>query len=337
MRVLVIGGTLFIGRALVNELVKAGHEVSILHRKPEHDLGKKIANVQADRNDAESLRSALAGKSFDAIFDNVYDWERGTTAAQVEATARLAGDRLQRYVFMSSVAAYGDGLNHHEGDALVPDDYPDAYARDKAMSERVLFRMHQRSKFPAVTLRPAFVYGPGNPYYREAFFWDRLRDNRPVILPGDGRRLMQFIHVDDVVSACISVLTTPEAVGHAFNMGNPRAISQVEVVDALAAAAGKDPEYVRLPRERMLRAGGHPKGPKLYFGMYFDMPPITMVINKTQRVLKLMPIDFLQGLKDTYRWYTRKHPFPPPDYAFENELIATARDSDVDPDQAIIT
>ena len=330
MRVLVIGGTLFIGRSLVTELVKAGHEVSILHRKPEHDLGKKIANVQADRNDAESLRSALAGKSFDAVFDNVYDWEHGTTAAQVEATARLAGDHLQRYVFMSSVAAYGDGLNHHEGDALVPDDCPDAYARDKAMSERVLFRMHQRSKFPAVTLRPAFIYGPGNPYYREAFFWDRLRDNRPVILPGDGRRLMQFIHVDDLVGACMSVLNTPDAVGHAFNMGNPRALSQLEVVDALAAAAAKEPTYVRLPRERILRAGGHPKGPKLYFGMYFDMPPITMVINKAQRVLKLTPVDFSQGLKDTYRWYTRKHPFPPPDYAFENELIATVRDSDVD-------
>lgn len=324
MQILVIGGTLFIGRPLVTELVKAGHDVSILHRKPEHDLGKKIANIQADRNSPESLKSALAGKRFDAVFDNVYDWERGTTANQVEATARLTGDRLQRYVFMSSVAAYGDGLNHHEGDALAADDHPDTYARNKAMSERALFRLHQRDRFPAVTLRPAFVYGPGNPYYREAFFWDRLRDNRPIILPGDGRRLMQFIHVDDLVDACMNALTTPDAVGHAFNVGNPRPLSQVEVVDVLALAAGKEPNYVRFSREKVLRAGGHPMGPKLYFGMYFDLPPITMVINKAQRLLKLQPIDFSQGLKDTYRWYMRKHPFPPPDYTFENELIATA-------------
>lgn len=304
--------------------MKAGHEVSILHRKPRHDLGKKVANIQADRNDIASLKSALADRHFDVVYDNVYDWERGTTAAQVEATARLAGDRLQWYVFMSSVAAYGDGLNHHEGDALAPDDHPDVYARNKAMSERALFRMHQRNKFPVVTLRPPFLYGPGNPYYREAFFWDRLRDNRPIILPGDGRRLMQFVHVQDLVNVCLQIINMPETVGHAFNVANARALTQVETVEALAAACGKEPSFVRFPRERILRAGGHPMGPKLYFGMYFDMPAITMVINKAQRMLKFKPIDFGIGLKETYRWYTRKRPFPAPDYTFEDSLIATA-------------
>ena len=41
------------------------------------------------------------------------------------------------------------------------------------MSERILFRLHQRNGFPAVTMRPPYIYGPGNPFYREAFFWDR--------------------------------------------------------------------------------------------------------------------------------------------------------------------
>ena len=133
----------------------------------------------ADRNDAAALQGGPAGHRFDVVFDNVYDWERGTTAAQVEGTARACGDRLPRYIFMSSVAAYGDGLNHHEGDPLAPDNHPDSYVRNKAMSERALFRMHQRNGLPVVTFRPPFVYGPENPYYREAFFWDRLRDNRP--------------------------------------------------------------------------------------------------------------------------------------------------------------
>ena len=57
MKVLVIGGTLFIGRTLVQELLKAGHEVSVLHRKPEHDLGKKVLNLQADRNDAVQIKA----------------------------------------------------------------------------------------------------------------------------------------------------------------------------------------------------------------------------------------------------------------------------------------
>ena len=308
---------------LVPALLKAGHEVAILHRKPKHGLGKKVGNIMADRNDPESLKSALTGKSFDVVYDNVYDWERGTTAMHVEGTAK-AFPRLHRYVFMSSVAAYGDGLNHHEGDALAPDDHPDAYVRNKAMSERALFRMHQRNGFPSVTLRPPFVYGPGNPFYREAFFWDRLRDNRYVILPGDGRRLMQFVHVRDIVYACMKVLEIPDSVGHAFNLGNPRPLTQVEAVETIALAAGKEMKFVRIPRERIHRAGGHPMGPKLYFGTYYDMPAITMVVNKAQRVLKLKPIDFLTGLKEEYRWYLRTKPFPKPDYSFEDTLIAAA-------------
>ena len=60
MKVLVIGGTLFIGRLLVEELLKAGHDVAVLHRKPKHDLGRRVENIMADRNDADSLREALS-------------------------------------------------------------------------------------------------------------------------------------------------------------------------------------------------------------------------------------------------------------------------------------
>ena len=136
MKVLVIGGTLFIGRSLVGELVKAGHEVTVLHRRRTHDLGKKVANIQCDRNDPDATQRALRNTRFEIVLDNVYDWERGTTASQVEATVRACGDHIERYIFMSSVAAYGDGLNHHEGDALAPDNHPNAYARNKATSER---------------------------------------------------------------------------------------------------------------------------------------------------------------------------------------------------------
>ena len=326
-RVLVIGGTLFIGRLLVKELLKAGHDVTVLHRTPKHDLGKKVGNLVADRNDPAAVRSALAGRSFDVVYDNAYDWERGTTADQVEATARAAGNKVQRYIFMSSVAAYGDGLNHHEGDALAPDDHADAYVRNKARSERSLFRMHQRSGFPVVTLRPPYIYGPGNPYYREAYFWDRIRAGRAIILPGDGRRLMQFVHVQDLVNACLKAMQTPEVAGHAFNIANARPLTQFELVDVLSQAAGRETKFVRIPREKILRAGGHPMGPKLYFGMYFDMPAITMVANKAQRMLKFKPVDFSEGLKETYRWYLRHNAFEKPDYEFEDSLIATAHPS----------
>jgi len=324
LNVLVIGGTLFIGRMLVAELLKAGHKVTVLHRKPGHDLGKRVGELIADRNDPAAMREALARDNFDIVLDNVYDWERGTTGAQVEATARACRDGLRRYIFMSSVAAYGDGLNHHEGDALAPDDHSDAYVRNKAMSERALFRLHQRCGFPVVTLRPPFLYGPGNPFYREAFFWDRLRDKRPIIMPGDGRRLMQFVYVRDLVGACLRAIDEPSAVGHAFNVANLRPVTQTEAVEAFAAASGKKAEFIRVPRERVLRMGGHPMGPKFYFGQYFDIPPITQVVSKAQRVLGFRPTGFAEGLKETYRWYLRHHNHAAPDYAFEDKLTAMA-------------
>ena len=322
MNVLVIGGTLFIGRLLVSGLLKAGHEVTVLHRKPAHDLGRRVRNIMADRNDTASMKAILEREKFEVVFDNVYDWQRGTTASHVEATARACQAKLHRYVFMSSVAAYGDGLNHHEGHALAPDDHPDAYIRNKAMSERTLFRLHQRDGFPVVTIRPPYIYGPGNPFYREAFFWDRMRDNRSIIIPGDGRRLMQFVYVKDLVGACLRAMEEKTAIGHAFNIANPRPVTQADLVHALAKAAGKKAGVIRLPRERIFHAGGHPLGPKLYFAVYFDMPPITQIVTKAQRILKFKPTDFDQGLKETYRWYLRHHSREPRDYRFEDELLA---------------
>jgi nucleoside-diphosphate-sugar epimerase len=322
MTVLVIGGTLFIGRALVQELLKAGHEVTVMHRKPKHDLGRRVHNLQADRNDPAQVREALETRRFEIVFDNVYDWQRGTTAAQVEATVRACGDRLTRYVFMSSVAAYGDGLNHYEGDPLAPDNHPEPYVRNKAMTERLLFRLHQRTGFPVTTFRPPFVYGPGNPFYREAFFWDRLRADRPIITPGDGHRLMQFVYVRDLVQACMRAIQHPGAAGEAFNIGNDKPLTQVDVVRALATAAGRKANMVRVPRERIQEAGGSVMGEPAYFGEYLDLPPITMNVTKVTRVLGIRPTPFDQGLRETWRWYQRRARRASIDFTFEDKLLA---------------
>ena len=325
MKVLVIGGTLFIGRRLVDELLKAGHEVAILHRKPKHDFGRRVENLMADRNDADALRDALGSRRFEAVFDNVYDWERGTTAQQVEATVRAAGNRLTRYVFMSSVAAYGDGLNHKESDPLAPDYSADVYARHKATTERLLFRMHQRDGLPIVTFRPPFVYGPGNPFYREQFFWDRLRAGRPIIIPGDGHRLMQFVYVTDLVQAMVRSIEESRAVGEAFNIGDAKPLTQVEVVEKFARVAGVEPTLVRVPRDVIAANGGSVFEPPYYFGEYFDLPPITENMGKTTRILKVKPTPFETGLKETYKWYARNYKGPAPDYTFEDKLMSAAR------------
>lgn len=295
-----------------------------MHRRPKHDLGRRVENIQADRNDVEAVRAAIRGRGFEVVFDNVYDWERGTSAAQVEAAVQSCGDRLTRYLFMSSVAAYGDGLNHHESDALAPDDEDEPYARNKAMTERMLFRLHARTGFPIVTFRPPYIYGPGNPFYREAFFWDRLREKRPIVLPGDGHRLMQFVYVKDLIAVMMRAMTEPNADGEAFNVANEKPLTQLETVQAISAAAGKRANLVRVPREKIVELGGNPLGQPAYFGEYFDMPAITMVVNKARRILGMQPTPFDQGLKETYRWYLKKGKRAKIDYTFEDQLIEAA-------------
>lgn len=325
LRVLLIGGTGFIGRLLVAELLRKDHQVTVMHRRSKHTFSKRVGNLVADRNDAASVKKAIGSTRYDAVYDNAYDWERGSTGAQIEATAQLFEGHVGRYIFMSSVAAYGDGLNHHEGDALAPDDHNNSYIRNKAMSERALFRMHQRSGFPVVTLRPPYIYGPENPFYREAFFWDRYRAGRPVILPSDGHRLMQFIFVKDLVSVAVKVLEQRNAIGHAFNVANAKAVTQNELVHELAKAANvKEPLIISVPRDKIVSLGGQAIGDRLYFGQWLDMPAITQVITKAQRMLTFRPTDFPTGLKLTYKHYLKKRSYPKPDFSFEDEVLARA-------------
>jgi nucleoside-diphosphate-sugar epimerase len=327
VKALVIGGTQFIGQYLIPELLKAEHDVTILHRKPKHAYGKKVSNITCDRNDPEEIKQAISGRRFEIIFDNVYDVERGTSAAQVEAAVHACGDRLVRYVFMSSISAYGDGLNHYEDDPLAPDDHHDPYIRHKAMTERMLFRLHQRTGFPVTTFRPPFIYGPENNYYREQFFFDRLKLNRPIVVPGDGGRLMQFVYIKDLITAMMKAIAEPAASGEAFNIGNDRPITQMELVQALAKAANKKLTIAKVPRDRIIEAGGSPAGDPAYFGQYFDLPPITEAMGKLKRMLKVQVTPFDQGLRDTFLWYQRKKKATKLNTDFEDKLIALAQNS----------
>ena len=323
-RALVIGGTLFIGRALVEQLLARGDDVVIMHRGAETPFGDRVGEIRCDRNDVAAVTAALAGERFDVVYDNVYDWQRGTTAEHVSAAARAASPGLRRYVFTSSVAAYPIGVDHDENDPLTPADDPNEYGRNKAESERALFALHREHGLGVSTLRPAFVYGPRNPIDREAFFWDRLRADRPIIIPGDGSRTMQWVHADDVARAAILAGGADVANGRAYNLGNVPPVTQVEFVQGLARAAGREARLVHVPRERIEAAGGGLLAPPFYFGIFLDIPPIGI---RTERVrselgLELRPLE--EGLRETYRWYERQER-PAPDFAWEDALLATAR------------
>jgi 2'-hydroxyisoflavone reductase len=315
-----IGGTLFIGREIVQRLAARRHEVTVLHRRDHHDLGADIRNLQADRGDLRTISRVLQEGRYDAVFDVAYDWAKGTPAAQVEAAARSCGDQLGRYVFVSSIAAYGPGIDHLESETLVPDEYPNPYAQHKASSERALFRMHADAGFPATTFRPPFVHGPRQPFYREQFFWDRLRDRRPLILPDGGDRPMQWVFVSDLAEACVRAIEVPEAAGEAFNIAHVEPLTQRTFVEALARVAGVTPTFAPVSRAAIEAAGGQLLGENLYLGEFLDLPPHTTVIEKAPRLLGVTPTSLETALAVTFTWY-QAQPRRNVDYRFEDRLL----------------
>jgi nucleoside-diphosphate-sugar epimerase len=321
MRALVIGGTQFIGHGIVGRLVTRGHDVTVLHRKSQHDLGPSVDNIQMDRSDHDGVRTAIRHGRFEVVFDLAYDWERGTTVEDIAAAARACGDTLHRYVYMSSVAAYGQGLDHRESDPLAPADHANAYAAHKASAERMLFGMHETTGFPVATFRPPFVHGPRQPFYREQFFWDRLRDRRPIVMPGDGATPMQWVFVSDVAEACVRAMEVPEASGQAFNMAHAPTTHR-GFLEAVARAAGVEAALVAVPRARIQAAGGQAAGPQLYFGQYLDLSPITEVVEKAPRMLGVVPTPMATALLAGFAWYAAQ-PRRPVDYSFEDRLLAT--------------
>ena len=318
--ILVIGGTLFLGRELVRRLLERGREVTILHRGKHNPFAGAVDEIICDRNDTAGIAEALGGREFDAAFDNVYDWERGTTAAEVEAAARACGP-LRRYVFTSSVAVYGSGLDRDEDDALAPPDDPDAYARNKADSERALFRLHAEDGLPAVTLRPPYIYGPENPFHREQFFFDRLLAGRPILVPGDGTRPMQLVYRDDYVQACLLALDDDRSSGRAYNVAHPTAVTQLELVEALGRAAGRTPEIVFVPREKLRALGGDVFKPPYYFAQYYDMPPISMRTDRIERELGFVATPFDEALERTFGWYDSQTKRVEPDFSFDDLVL----------------
>jgi nucleoside-diphosphate-sugar epimerase len=321
-RALVIGGTLFIGRALVNQLLARGDDVVIMHRGAGTPFGNAVGEIQCDRNDVAAVGAALKGSRFDVVYDNVYDWQRGTSADQViAAAAATASDTLRRYVFTSSVSVYGEGSECDENGPLVASDHPNGYSAQKADSERALFDLHRRNGLRVTTLRPTFIYGPYNAFDREAFFWDRIVAGRPIVVPEDGLRPMQWVHVRDVARAAVLAADQDAAVGRAYNLANYPPITQIEYVQLLANIAGRHADLVRVPREQIQRLGGQLFAAPLYFGVYLDVP---LSIARNDRVqeelgLELTPLE--DGLRETYRWY-REQKRPQPDFSWEDRLLS---------------
>lgn len=322
MRVLVIGGTRFIGRHTVEELLRRGHEVTIFHRgKTPNPFGDRVTEVLGDRRERASVEEALRDGRWDAVVDVAYDWEKGTGAQEIAYVADAVRAHHPQYAYLSSASVYGEGpMPVTEDNKRAP--LLGSYSEDKIAAEDYLFGEHRNGGLAVSVIRPPFVYGPWNNIPKETWFWDRILAGRPVMVPDDGKTLFQWAAARDVAWALAECLANPAAKGEAFNIAEAEPITHADYIDRLAQVAGRPVEKAFVPRKQIYELGGSAFGSRMYFGASLDMEVSgSMSIDKARRILGFQPTDPIEGLLETFRWYLANDRNRSPKFTFDREVL----------------
>ncbi len=235
MRVLVMGGTRFIGVNLVKLLVQQGHEVVLFNRGNNPPPVPGLQQIQGDRTDPAQLKEKLAGESFNAVFDN-----NGRELSDTQPLAEIFRGRIQHFVYVSSAGVYlkTDQPPHIEGDPVDPK------SRHKGKYETESYLAGHG--IPYTSIRPVYIYGPQNYNDLEAWFFDRIVRDRPIPIPGHGQHITQLGHVYDLAVAMTKVLGNSRAVGKIYNVAGDRFVTFDGLAKACAIATGKDPESLKI-------------------------------------------------------------------------------------------
>jgi nucleoside-diphosphate-sugar epimerase len=264
MRVLVIGGTRFIGPPVVRRLVQLGHDVTVLHRgETEIDLPSSVQHLHADRERLSAARDEIRRAAPDVVIDIIALTEAAASGA-VEAFRGVA----QRLVVISSqdvYRAYGrfhgtepgplEPLPMTEDSPLRTALYPyrgriaglDDY--DKILVERAAA---SASELPVTIVRLPAVYGAGDYQHRLAIELKRMDDGRPAILIDE--RLARWrwtrAYVENAAAAIALAATAERAAGRAYNAGDD-ALSYADWMRAIGRAAGWTGEVIAVPSDRL--------------------------------------------------------------------------------------
>jgi nucleoside-diphosphate-sugar epimerase len=250
VKVLVLGGSAFNGRALVRQLVGAGHEVAVLNRgRTPVEFPAGVERLTGDRTQPETLRAALAGRSWDAVFDLT-----GYRADDVRVTAELLDGTVGHYLFASSMAIYArcEGLPIDEDHPLERGPAQSDYGLGKIACEEALFERHARTGFPATVVVLPMVFGPHNIIPdREQRMFARLSLGRPILVPGEGHTRGQVVHVEDAARAWLALCGLRGSFGRRYNVIADEPFTDLGYVAACAQAMGVEPRIVHVPRELM--------------------------------------------------------------------------------------
>jgi nucleoside-diphosphate-sugar epimerase len=339
MRILVLGGTRFIGRAAVRRLAAAGHRVTLFHRgrsAPEALPGLRV--LHGDRRELRRHAEALRAEEPDVVLDMI-----PMTEADAEAAVEVFRGVAQRIVAISSqdvYRAYGilnrleegplqptpiseDGALRtrrypYRGEELRPADDPRRWLDDydKILVEQVVLSAGE----PVGTvLRLPMVYGPNDPQHRLFPYLEPMLAHRPALLLDRGLAGWRWTrgHVEDVAAAIELAVCDPRAAGRIYNVGEPEALSMREWIAGIARCVGWEGRVLEAPGERLpaqLRTG---------------MNTAQDLVTDTRRIRRELgftePLDREEALRRTVEW-ERRHPPPHAGnntarYAEEDRLI----------------
>jgi 2'-hydroxyisoflavone reductase len=261
LRLLVLGGTRFVGRAVVELALQRGHEVTLFNRG-QTNPGLFDGLVQEVRGDRTTDMSGLAGGSWDAVVD-VAAYHPAVVTRSLEALGEVVG----RYLFVSTVSVYANQRTPPVEGAPVldlkdpDDDGPESYGARKAACEALVT---EELEGRGTIVRPGLIVGPHDPTERFSYWPRRLADGGRVLAPGDPSDPVQFIDVRDLALFVLRLLEddrtgTFNATGHTMEFG--------ALIAACQRVCAANAEIVWVPGARLLAAGLDPwMGVPLWIG-----------------------------------------------------------------------
>lgn len=275
MNALVIGGTGFIGRHTVAELLNHDYSVTTVargeHNDPfaEHD---EVSFHRADRNDQATLESTRDEVEPDLVIDLC-----GFYPAQVETATEVFAD-VDAYVFVSSASAYDTDqlrLPSREGDPLheftlehAEDDSMASYGPRKAEGDRICFRAAEDG-VNAMIVRPVCVYGPYDHTERHDYWFHRVNTYDRILVPGDGDSTFHRVYVQDLARA-LRIVAERGDPGEAYNAAERQTAWLDLTIELAAKTLDTDVEVVHASARELAQGGLSP----MNFPLYLPVPGV---------------------------------------------------------------
>lgn len=300
MRILLIGGTRFLGKSAASDLAARGHEVVVLNRGNHPTHPDAAATIQCDKQDRESFAAALNQQRWDAVIDTILD------DADLEFVIEHLAGKIGHFIHTGSIGVYAPAqrVPARECDPLAEHDaiYSFNY---KLLQDQVLMRAHLERSFPFTSLRMSYIYGPGDVLldgwgWRCPEFFTMLRKGRSIPLANDGAALLHPGHVDDLGRAFGDALQSTQSIGQIYNIGGPRALMMRDYIRLISDVMGAKAEIEYVPPQTILS-----QFPDLAHerGLLFACEHMCCDISKAERHLGWRPrIPLREGIEMTLTW-----------------------------------